>query len=168
MCFLFSTQEALVFLPRLPPAKRSGHFDIKTLLLSSSAFFKSQFFSVPGHPIGCTCGIGTSKSFEDWNIGLLQSIFFKPPRNWPGLQVMPRSLFKRLVLSTTLWQHAMMSTALKSPKGLKDLECKKGQLSSWPPVPYVPPTDLVTTKEAPESLKIKLPNETVFNMSSFS
>jgi hypothetical protein len=28
--------------------------------------------------------------------------------------------------------------------------------------------DLVTTKEAPVSLKIKLPNETIFNMSIFS
>jgi hypothetical protein len=48
------------------------------------------------------------------------------------------------------------------------LECNKGQLSSRPLIPYVPPTDLVTTKEAPESLKIKLPNGTVFNMSIFS
>jgi hypothetical protein len=84
------------------------------------------------------------------------------------LQVLPRSLFKRLMLSTTFWQHAKLSTILKGPKGLKDLECKKGQLSSWPPIPYVPPTDLITTKEAPESLKIKLPNGTVFNMSIFA
>ncbi len=63
------------------------------------------------------------------------------------LQVLPRSLFKRLVLSTTLWQHAKMSTILKSPKGLKDLECKKGQLSSWPIIRYIPQKDLVTTKE---------------------
>jgi hypothetical protein len=81
------------------------------------------------------------------------------------LQVLPRSTFKRLVLSTTLWQHAKMSTTLKSPEGLKDFECKKGQLSSWPPVPYIPPTDLVTTKEAPVCLKMKLLNGTIFNMS---
>ncbi len=61
-----------------------------------------------------------------------------------------------------------MSTTLKSLKGLKDLECTKGQLSSQPPILYVPPTDLVTTKEAPESLKIKLLNGTIFNMSIFS
>jgi hypothetical protein len=61
-----------------------------------------------------------------------------------------------------------MSTALKSPEGLTDSECKKEQLSSWPPIQYVPPTDLVTTKEAPESLKNKLPDGTVFNMSIFS
>ena len=32
----------------------------------------------------------------------------------------------------------------------------------------MPPSDLVTTKESQESLKIKLPNGTVFNMSIFS
>jgi hypothetical protein len=41
-------------------------------------------------------------------------------------------------------------------------------MSSWPPILYIPPTDLVTTKEAPESLKIKLPNGNIFNMSIFS
>jgi hypothetical protein len=46
-------------------------------------------------------------------------------------------------------------------KGLK-------ALINGPPVPYVPPTDLVTTKEAQESLKIKRPNGAVFNMSIFS
>jgi hypothetical protein len=61
-----------------------------------------------------------------------------------------------------------MSTLLKSPKGLKDLECKKGQPSSQPPIPCIPLTDLVTTKEALESLKIKLPDGTDFNMSIFS
>ncbi len=60
-----------------------------------------------------------------------------------------------------------MSTTLKSPKGLKDLECEKGQLSSSPPIPYIPLTDLLTTKEVPESLKIKLPVGTIFNMSIF-
>jgi hypothetical protein len=83
------------------------------------------------------------------------------------LQVPPRTLFKRLVLSTTLWQHAKICTTLKSPKELKDLECNKEKLSSRPPIPYVPLMDLVTTKEAPECLKIKLPNGTVFNMSIF-
>ncbi len=76
-------------------------------------------------------------------------------------------LFKRLMLSTTLWQHAKMSTTFKSPKGLKDSECKKGQLSSWPPSLYIPRTDLVNTKKAPETLKIKLPDGTIFNMSIF-
>ncbi len=72
------------------------------------------------------------------------------------------------MLSTTLWQHAKMSTTLKTPDRLKDSECKKRQLSSWPPIPYVPPTDLITTKEAPGSLKIKLLDGSVFNMSIYS
>jgi hypothetical protein len=49
------------------------------------------------------------------------------------LQVLPKSSFKKLLLGTGLWQHAKMSTSLKSPDGLKDAECKKGQLSHRPP-----------------------------------
>ncbi len=71
-------------------------------------------------------------------------------------------------LGTTLWQHTKMTTALKSPKGLKDSKCKKEQLRDWPPILYVPPTDLVTTKESPDNLKIKLPDGTIFNMTIFS
>jgi hypothetical protein len=77
-------------------------------------------------------------------------------------------MFKRLVLSTTLWQHAKMSTTLKTPEGLKDSECKKGQLSSRPPVPCIQPMDLITTKETPDTLKVKLLDGTVFNTSIFS
>jgi hypothetical protein len=61
-----------------------------------------------------------------------------------------------------------MSTTLKAPNGLKDSELMKGQLSSQPPVLYVPPTDLITTKEEPQSLKIKLPYGSVFNKSIYS
>ncbi len=84
------------------------------------------------------------------------------------LRVPPKSSFKRLVLSNGLWQHAKMSTTLKAPDGLEDIKCKKGKLSSRPPIPYVPPTDLVTTKEEPQSLKIKLPDRSVFNMTIYS
>jgi hypothetical protein len=45
---------------------------------------------------------------------------------------------------------------------------QNGQLSSQPPIPYVPQTDLATTKESPESFKIEHPDGTVFNMSIFS
>jgi hypothetical protein len=51
-----------------------------------------------------------------------------------------------------------MSTSLKSPNGLKDAECKKGQLSHRPPIPYVPVIDVVTPKEEPQLYKVKLPN----------
>ncbi len=74
------------------------------------------------------------------------------------------------MLGTTLWQHAKMSTILKKSGGLKDAECEKGQLSSWPPIPYLPPTDLLTTMVMVPSknLKIKLPDGTVFTMTIIS
>jgi hypothetical protein len=61
-----------------------------------------------------------------------------------------------------------MSTTLKAPERLEDMECEKGQLSSWPPIPYIPVTDLVTTKEELQVLKIRLPDGYVLNMSFHS
>ncbi len=74
------------------------------------------------------------------------------------LRVPPKSPFKKLLLGTGLWQHAKMSTSLKSPDGLKDAKCKKGQLSHWPPIPYVPVVDVITPKEEPQLYKVKLPD----------
>jgi hypothetical protein len=61
-----------------------------------------------------------------------------------------------------------MSTSLKSPDGLKDAECKKGQLSHRPPIPYVPVVDIVTPKEEPQVFKIKLPNASHLSMPIYS
>jgi hypothetical protein len=61
-----------------------------------------------------------------------------------------------------------MSTTLKSPDGLKNSECKKGQLSNRPPIPYVPETDLVTSKEEPQFLKVKPPDDTCLTMPIYS
>jgi hypothetical protein len=52
----------------------------------------------------------------------------------------------------------LTDTSLKSPDGLKDAECKKGQLSHWPPILYVPVVDIVTPKEEPQHFKVKLPD----------
>jgi hypothetical protein len=51
-----------------------------------------------------------------------------------------------------------MSTSLKSPDGLKDAECKRGQLSHRPPIPYILVVDIVMPKEEPQVFKIKLPD----------
>ncbi len=67
------------------------------------------------------------------------------------LQVPPKSSFKKLLLGTGLWQHAKMSTSLKSLDGLKDPDCKKGQLSHWPPIPYVPVLTLSRPRKSPRS-----------------
>ena len=58
-----------------------------------------------------------------------------------------------------------MSASSKTPKGLKDSECEKGHLGTRPPIPYVPPTDLLPTRDNTETLKVKLSNGTVFTMS---
>jgi hypothetical protein len=60
-----------------------------------------------------------------------------------------------------------MSANLKSPpKGLKDLECKKGTLTVRPPNPYVPPINLHEKRDT-EKIKVKFPDETSFQMSAF-
>ncbi len=84
------------------------------------------------------------------------------------LQVQPKSSFKKLLLGAGLWHHAKMNTSLKSPDGLKDAECKKGQLSHWPPMPYVLVVDIVTPKEEPQFFKIKLPDTSHLSMPIYS
>jgi hypothetical protein len=61
-----------------------------------------------------------------------------------------------------------MSTSIKSPDGLKHAECKKGQLSHRPSIPYVPVVDIVTPKEEPQVFKIKLPDAFHLNMPIYS
>jgi hypothetical protein len=84
------------------------------------------------------------------------------------LPVPPKSSFKKLLLGTGLWQHAKMSTSLKSPDGLKDTECKKGQLSHRPPIPYIPVVNIVTPKEEPQIFKVKLPDASHLSMPIYS
>jgi hypothetical protein len=84
------------------------------------------------------------------------------------LQVLPKSPFKKLLLGTGFWQHAKMSTSLKSPDRLKDAECKKGQLSRRPPILYIPVVDIVTPKEEPQLFKVKLPDASHLSMPIYS
>jgi hypothetical protein len=51
-----------------------------------------------------------------------------------------------------------MSISLKASGGLKDAECKKGQLSNRLPIQHVPVVDIVTPKEEPQVFKVKLPH----------
>jgi hypothetical protein len=51
---------------------------------------------------------------------------------------------------------------------LKDAECKKGQLSQRPPIPYVLVVDVVTPKEEPQVLKVKLPDDSHISVPIFS
>ncbi len=55
-----------------------------------------------------------------------------------------------------------------SPYGLKDVECKKGQLSHQPPIPYIAVVDIFTLKEEPQIFKIKLPDASHLSMPIYS
>jgi hypothetical protein len=113
--------------------------------------------------------MGTRKSFYFGTKQFSNSAYFEatiPAAEF--LQVPPKSSFKKLLLSTGLWQYAKMSTTLKSPDRLKDAECKKGQLSNWPPILYVPVTDIVTPKEDLQVHKVKLPDNSYINMHIYS
>jgi hypothetical protein len=84
------------------------------------------------------------------------------------LRVPSKSPFKKLLLGTGLWQYTKMSTYLKSPDGLKDAKCVKGQLSHRPPIPYVPVVDVVTPKEEPQLYKVELPNASHLSIPIYS
>ena len=51
---------------------------------------------------------------------------------------------------------------------LEGSNSEKGTVTHRPPIPYVPPTDLLAAKENSESLKVKLPDGTVLTMSIYS
>jgi hypothetical protein len=61
-----------------------------------------------------------------------------------------------------------MSTSLKSPDGLKDAECEKGQLSHRPPIPYISVVDVITPKKEPQLYKVKLPHVSHLSISIYS
>jgi hypothetical protein len=97
----------------------------------------------------------------------LQS-FLEPPRKRFGSYGSTEIFFQE----THAEYHSMAACqdeyCHQEPQGTEEFGVQKEQLSSWPPILYVPQMDLVITKEAPESLKIKLPNGTIVNMSIFS
>jgi hypothetical protein len=61
-----------------------------------------------------------------------------------------------------------MSTSLKSPDGLKEAKCEKGQLSHRPPIPYVQVGDVVMPKEEPQHFKIKFPDASQLSIPIYS
>ncbi len=61
-----------------------------------------------------------------------------------------------------------MCTNLMSLDMLTDAECKKGQLSQWSPIPYVPAVDVVTPKEESQFMKVKLPDTSHISILIFS
>jgi hypothetical protein len=138
--------------------------------MTSSVFSKRPKSSVPDHPISHTYGISTSKFFGDQEFFAFCKSSSHHSNGWAPMRVLPKYSFKKLLLGTGtgLWQYAKMSTSLKSTDGLKDAECKKGQLSHRPPIPYVPVIDIVMPKEEPQVFKIKLPDVSNLSMPIYS
>jgi hypothetical protein len=105
------------------------------------------------------CGAGTKETDSRSGPKVLANQFLRVP---------PKSPYKRLIVGTKLYLSSRMITSSKTPKGLKDSECKKGHVSNRPPIPYVPPTELLQTKDSTETLKIKLSEGAVFSMGIFA
>jgi hypothetical protein len=148
------------------PANGLGHFDIKTTLIYVSVGICLKLCLVHQKPGPLRCKTSPPRNPLPKGKILYLAKFPADPL-WEILQVPPKSVFKHLVLETPLWQSAMSSSNLKSlPEGLKNLECKKGTLIAWPPIPYVPPVDL-HEKQEPKQIKVKLPDGTHFQMSAF-
>ncbi len=96
----------------------------------------------------------------------------RPAEDWADpvqriLRAPPKSPFKRLILETPLWQHAMSSSLKSALEGLKPSECEKGKSVGWPPIPYVPPLDLIKKQET-EQIKVQMPDGTNFQMAAFA
>jgi hypothetical protein len=117
--------------------------------------------------MGRTCGIGKSKFFWDQEIFAFCESSSRHSNGWAPTSF-AKVIFQETPLGTGLWQYAKMSTSLKSPDGLKDTECKKGQLSHRPPIPYVPVVDVVMPKEEPQIFKIMLPDSSHLSMPIYS
>jgi hypothetical protein len=60
-----------------------------------------------------------------------------------------------------------MSSNLKSlPEGLKNAKCENGTPPVRPPIPYVPPTDLLEKRET-KQIKVELPDRAKFQMPTY-
>ncbi len=110
-------------------AQHLGHFEFKTLLMSSSAFSERPNFFLY-QTIQLVIRVESAQaSFFSGTKKFLHSVKLQATTQMAGfLWVLPKSFFKKLLLGTGLWQHAKMSTSLKSPNRLKMPSARKG---SW-------------------------------------
>jgi hypothetical protein len=164
---LLLTEEALllIFIPCY--ALCLGHFEFKTLLTSSSAF--SERPKLLYQTFQAVVRAESAQVIFFWTKKFLHSANLQATISTAGfLRVPPKSSLKKLLLGTGLWHHVKMSTSLKSPDELKDTECKKGQLSHRPPIPYVRVVDIITPKKEPQVFKIKLPDASHLSMPIYS
>ena len=67
-----------------------------------------------------------------------------------------KSAFKHLILTTPLCQHLPLTMSTKpTPTELNDSECKKGQVTQQPPIPYAGSKNGFLLSTTRETVKIK-------------
>ncbi len=71
------------------------------------------------------------------------------------LQSPARSAFKHLILETPLCRHLLLTMSSTLVTELTDQECKKGQLTQRPPIPYATPKTEAIMKASREIFKMK-------------
>ncbi len=139
---------------RLP--KCSGHFVYKPCFISHEqcVFEKSIFFFHQGPT-------------QSQNRFPLIEPESPPPICWriDFYEFHPSRHSRGFLIGTKLYLYARMRASSKAPGGIKDSECEKGSLGVRPPIPYVPHTDLLQTKDSLDNLKVKMSDGTVFTMS---
>jgi len=71
--------------------------------------------------------------------------------------VASKSAFKCLILKTPLYQHLLLTMSSIPVTELTDQECKKGQLTQRPPIPYATSKAETILKASRETVKMKIP-----------
>jgi hypothetical protein len=93
---------------------------------------------------------------------LLTAIISSDALDWIK-KSLPKSSLKRLFLETR-----MSANAKNPPEGLKDSECKRGNIVNRPPILYVQPMDPNKKQGKTENkVKVKLPDRTNYQMVLF-
>jgi len=73
------------------------------------------------------------------------------------LQSPAKSVFKRLILKTPLYQHLLLTMSATPTSELNDADCEKGHVSQRPPISYALSKDETSTKASRETIKMKTP-----------
>jgi hypothetical protein len=69
-------------------------------------------------------------------------------------------MFKRLILTTPLCQHLLLSmSSTPTSYELSDADCKKGRVNQWPPIPYAVSKNGLLMSPLQETVEIKTPKE---------
>jgi hypothetical protein len=74
------------------------------------------------------------------------------------LECPAKSAFKHLILTTPLCQHLLLSmSSIPTSHELSNADCKKGQVTQWPPIPYAVSKNGLLVSTLRETIKVKTP-----------